>query len=442
MNPLDLPVLELRDRIAAGAVRVPEVATAANARIAERDGDIGAFAFHDPGFVTAQAEALERHRIAGRPLGRLHGVPVALKDIIDTSFMPTANGTSIDAGRKPERDAAIVTALKREGALIVGKTVTTELAFLAPSITRNPAAPGRTPGGSSAGSAAAVAASMVPLAVGSQTGGSTIRPAAFCGAVGYKPTFGAIPRTGIVHQSQTLDTVGVFARDVAGAALLAQCLFGFDENDSATRAVAPADLLTSSRQPPPILPTFAFVKTPWWDRTDETTRSAWSELVDALGDQVFEVELPEPFPQALSVRQTINEAEMARNYARYARNSDQLSPEMNEALERGRATLAHDYMAALDWAGVMRAGLSPIFERCDAIICPAANGAAPTPDTTGDAAFAALWTLVGAPAITLPLMADEADRPLGLQMVARPGDDARLMRNANWMTNFVTGEDR
>ena len=442
-SALDLPAVEMRERLASGALRAVELAAAVNARIAERDtgddGDdgIGAFAFHDADLVTRQAELLDRHRATGRPLGRLHGLPVALKDVVDTSFMPTGNGAALDEGRQPETDAAIVTALRREGALIVGKSVTTELAFLAPARTRNPHDAARTPGGSSSGSAAAVAAGMVPLAIGTQTGGSVIRPAAFCGTVGYKPTFGAIPRTGILSQSPSLDTVGVFARDLEGAALLAACLFGFDPADDATRPVAAPDLLAAARAEPPVPPTFAILRTPWWDRADEATREALAELTEALGERAFAVELPEPFPQALDVRRTINEAEMARCYARYAARADALAPETREALERGRAVLAHDYLAALDWAKVLRAGLDAVFDRCDAILTPSAPGVAPTRETTGDAAFAALWTLCGTPAITLPLLAD-GHLPMGVQLVARPGDDARLMRNAAWLTRFVT----
>ena len=436
---LDLPIAALRDRLASGALRVVDLAEAVNARIAESDGDLQAFAFHDPALVLRQAELLDRHRATSRPLGRLHGLPVALKDVIDTSFMPTENGAALDAGRRLQRDAAIVEALRREGALVVGKTATCELAFQEPAATLHPRDAARTPGGSSAGSAAAVAAGLVPLAVGTQTGGSVIRPAAFCGTYGFKPSFGAIPRRGILSQSPSLDTVGVFARDLEGAALLAEALFGSDGADTATVPAAPPDLLAAARSAPPVTPTLAFLRMPWWDRADAATEGAWGELVEALGAQVFEAELPEPFPQALDVRQTINEAEMSRALAHYARQPEALSGKTRAALERGRAISAHDYLAALEWRDVMRAGLDAIFARCDAIITPAANGAAPGRETTGDAAFAALWTLVGAPAITLPLMSDEADMPLGLQVVARPGDDARLLRNAAWIERFVEG---
>ena len=218
MNPAlaGLGAVELRDRIARGALKAVDLAEALIARIAETEPELRAWAWHDPAFVRAQAEALDDQRGTGRPIGPLHGVPVGMKDIIDTARIPTENGTPLDAGRVPGRDAAVVERLRAAGALILGKTVTTELAFMEPPRTRNPAAPGRTPGGSSSGSAAAVAAGQVPLAVGTQTGGSVIRPAAFCGVVGFKPSFGAISRAGILAQSPSLDTVGVFAGSVRG----------------------------------------------------------------------------------------------------------------------------------------------------------------------------------------------------------------------------------
>ena len=213
---LDLGAVALRDRLAAGALKAADLAEAAIARIEATEPELRAWAWFDPEFVRAQAKALDAHRATGRPIGPLHGVPVGIKDIIDTARIPTENGTALDAGRVPREDAFVVARLKAAGALILGKTATTELAFFSPAPTRNPANPAHTPGGSSAGSAAAVAAGQAPLAVGTQTAGSVIRPAAFCGVVGFKPSFGAMPRTGILAQSPSLDTVGVFARTRPG----------------------------------------------------------------------------------------------------------------------------------------------------------------------------------------------------------------------------------
>jgi aspartyl-tRNA(Asn)/glutamyl-tRNA(Gln) amidotransferase subunit A len=429
-----LPARELAARIARGELRAVEVAEAFLARIAEAEPEVCAFAWHDPGFVRHQAAELDRFRGTGRAVGRLHGVPVALKDIIDTVRIPTENGTPLDAGRVPVKDAWIVTRLKAEGALILGKTVTAELAFLHPGPTRNPAAPGHTPGGSSSGSAAAVAAGMTPLAIGTQTGGSVIRPAAFCGVAGFKPSFGAIPRSGILRQSASLDTVGVFARDPADCAFLAEVLFGHDPADTATRPGPAPRLLETALSRPPVTPTLAFVEMPGWAEAESDTRDAFAELADMLGEQCWQTPLPAAYDDAAALRERVNLAEMAHAYHRYDRPDAPLSPELRAALDAGRAISAKDYLAALDWQGVLRAGILEILERADAILCPAAPGPAPEGlHTTGSAIFNGLWTFLGLPAITLPLLQSQTGLPMGVQLVGRPGDDARLLRTAAWL---------
>jgi Asp-tRNA(Asn)/Glu-tRNA(Gln) amidotransferase A subunit family amidase len=386
---------------------------------------------------------LDAARRAGRPTGPLHGLPVALKDVIDTAKVPTQNGTALDEGRVPERDAALVERLRAAGAIIIGKTVTAELAFLHPGKTRNPHDPARTPGGSSSGSAAAVAAGMVPLAVGTQTGGSVIRPASFCGTVGFKPSFGAIPRTGVLSQSPSLDTVGVFARNVEDAALLAEALYGHDAKDRATVHAPPPRLHSVAMTKPPVRPTLAFLRLPGWDRADADTHAAFAELVEALGEQCFETALPGIFDEAAEIRERINLAEMAKSYFAYEKKGrDALSEEMRAALDRGKAILARDYIAALDWSDVLYAGLDEIFERCDAILCPAALGPAPQGHaSTGDAIFNGLWTLTGMPAVSVPILQSETGLPMGVQLVGRRGDDARLLRTARWLEGLLAEEE-
>lgn len=429
----------LRDRLASGALRASELAEALIARIEVREPEIGAFACFDADFVREEARRLDAHRQSGRPTGALHGLPVALKDIIDTAKIPTENGCALDAGRVPIKDAAIVSRLRAAGALIMGKTVTTELAYMQAGKTRNPHNPAHTPGGSSSGSAAAVADGMVPLAVGTQTGGSVIRPASFCGVTGFKPSFGAIPRTGVLLQSPTLDTVGVFAASPLDAALLAEVLMGHDAGDRATRPVPVPRLFEVARSAPPVRPVLAFVKPPGWDKADPDLHAAFGELTEALGDQVFEAPLPNAFDEAAAVRSRINFAEMARYYHRYAKNREALGPRTRAAIEEGEAILARDYIAALDWADVLYAGLSEIFERCDAILCPAAPGPAPEGlDFTGDAIFNGLWTLVGTPAVTVPAFTAGNGLPMGVQLVGPCGGDARLLRTANWFHGWLS----
>lgn len=430
--------LTLRDRIASGALRAVEVADAYLARIAEREPEIHAWAWHDPEFVLQQAKELDTLRGRGRGVGPLHGIPVGLKDVIDTTRIPTENGCPVDQGRVPSHDAFVVEALRRAGAIIMGKTVTTELAFMYPGATKNPHAPDHTPGGSSSGSAAAVADAMVPLAIGTQTGGSVIRPAAFCGVTGFKPTFGAIPRRGVLQQSQSLDTLGVFARSPAEAAMIGDALFGYDAADPATTFAPPPDLLGTCQNKPPFDPVFAFVKPPGWDNADSDTHEAFAALCEALGEQVFEVPLPSAFDNAAALRQRINYAEMAKNYYRYARHLDQLGPQTREALEEGAAIPASDYLAALDWREVLYSGLTEIFDRADAILCPAAPGAAPKGlDSTGDSIFNGLWTYCGTPSITVPILSAANDLPMGVQLVSARGDDARLLRTAQWLYDWA-----
>src|SRR3989442_3945164 len=261
-----------------GAVTSVELVQACLARVREIDGQVQAWTFLDPEHALAQARAADELRMSGQPIGALHGVPVGLKDIIDTADMPTENGSVLHAGRTPARDAAVGTMLRGAGAVIMGKRVTTEFAGAAPNKTRNPYDPAHTPGGSSSGSAAAVAAGMVPLALGSQTGGSTIRPASFCGVYGFKPTHGLIPRHGMFMISRTLDHVGLFARTIEDIALLASLLVGYDERDPDTRPRARIPFVEVAAEEPPLPPVFAFVKTARWDPVAGDAREAFAEL--------------------------------------------------------------------------------------------------------------------------------------------------------------------
>lgn len=441
-NPiLELSALELRDRLARGALRAADLAQACLDRIAAREPEVQAWAWLDSEHVLKQARALDEYRASGRAIGPLHGMPVALKDIIDTRRIPTENGTPLDAGRVPTEDAHVVERLRAAGAIIMGKTVTAELAYLHPGKTRNPHDTGHTPGGSSSGSAAAVAAGMVPLAVGTQTGGSVIRPAAYCGVVGFKASFGAIPRTGILSQSPSLDTVGVFARTIEDAAMLAECLFGHDRGDPATDITPPPRMLKTASAEAPVTPMFAFVRPPQWDSADPQTKEAMRELTDALGEQCFEAVLPNAFEEAPVIRERINFAEMAKCYYHYEkRGRDQLSEALRMAIDKGKETPARDYIAALDWPDVLYAGLGEVFERCDAILTPATPGPAPEGlESTGSSIFNGVWTLCGTPAVTVPLLEAENGLPMGVQLVGRRGDDARLLRTARWLAlRFAT----
>ena len=422
-----------------GEISLQQLVEACLARVREMEPAVQAWAFLDPEHALAQARTFDEQRREGRPLGPLHGVPVGVKDIFDTADMPTEDGTVLHAGRTPATDATVVSMLRAAGAVIMGKTVTTELATYAPGKTRNPHNTEHTPGGSSSGSAAAVACGMVPVALGSQTNGSVIRPAAYCGVYGFKPTHGLISRHGVLKLSRTLDHVGVFARTIEDIALACEELVGFDERDPDTRMRARIPFLRIAAEEPPVPPRLAFVKTPLWDRTEPDTREAFGELVAQLGDRVEEFVLPESAREALEWHRTIMEAEMAASLVvEYERGRDKLSDSLRAQLERGRKHTAFDYQAALARIPLLIEGFAELFERYDAIVTPATAGTAPKGlASTGDPAFCTLWTLCGMPALSLPLMQGANGLPLGLQLVGPRHDDARLLRTAHWLATRV-----
>jgi Asp-tRNA(Asn)/Glu-tRNA(Gln) amidotransferase A subunit family amidase len=434
-----LSLTEAAADIREGRITSAELVAACVERIGEVEPTVRAWAFLDREHARRQAEAADLRRKEGRSIGPLHGVPIGIKDIIDTADMPTELGSPFWAGRMPRQDAAIVSRLRAAGAVIMGKTVTTEYAYRHPGLTTNPRDAGRTPGGSSSGSAAAVAANMVPGAIGSQTNGSVIRPAAFCGVVGYKPTHGLLPRSGMLRLSRTLDHVGVFARTVADAALLAEALAGHDEEDPDTRAIARPPLAMVAASEPPLPPRLAFVRSPAWERAEPDTRQAFADLVEALGGTVAEVEPGGGFERAASMHRTIMEVEMAYNLRRdYDKAGTRLSAALREQIERGRGHAAVEYTAAVAGIPALNAALDPLFDEFDAILTPAAPGAAPRGlQTTGDASFCTLWTYLGTPAVTVPLLRSAAGMPLGVQLVGRRDGDARLLRTARWLAATV-----
>jgi Asp-tRNA(Asn)/Glu-tRNA(Gln) amidotransferase A subunit family amidase len=443
VDPAEMNALDARERLATGSLSAVELTSACLRRIAARDHDVRAWAFLDERHALAQAEALDRYRQSGRPLGALHGLPVGIKDIVDTADMPTANGNALDGGRRPRQDAAVVARLRSAGAVILGKTVTTECAYLAPGATRNPHNPAHTPGGSSSGSAAAVASGMVPLAIGTQTGGSVIRPASFCGVVGFKPTFGLIPRAGVLRTSRRLDTVGTFARTVEDAALLADAMAGFDPADPDCLLQARPGLLDTALSEPPVAPTLAFVKTPAWNQVAPDCAEGFGELVDALGEHCDHFELPSLFAEGAAAHRRVMLAEISHNLRHYhERGADRLAPETGAAIEEGRAITAADYLAALDWRETLYAGLAELFTRYDAILTPSAPGEAPPGlGSTGSAAFNTLWSLTGVPAVTLPLLTGARGLPVGVQLVGPRGDDGRLLRTARWLVSTIAAGD-
>jgi Asp-tRNA(Asn)/Glu-tRNA(Gln) amidotransferase A subunit family amidase len=366
-------------------------------------------------------------------------VPVGVKDIFDTADMPTEYGSVIHRGRTTERDSTVVAKLREAGAVIMGKTVTAEFAFRTPGATANPHDPSRTPGGSSSGSAAAVAAGHVPLAIGSQTNGSVVRPASFCGIVGLKPTQGMVSRHGVLQTSESLDQIGGFARTGEDVALLTDAMTGVDVCDAATYARPKPDLSAGWRENPPIPPVFAIVRLPYDDRISEDVRGGMAELKDVLGEQIDEVDLPSGYEAIIDHHQIVHEYEVRRNLARQFEDyRDEMSPELVEILERGGTYTDTQYADALNAMATAKAYFAEFFNDYDAVLTPSAAGVAPRGlDWTGDPIFCTIWTFAGLPSLSLPLLAGEDGLPVGVQLVGGPEEDDRLCRTARWLLSAV-----
>ncbi len=438
MAEADFPgALESAAAVRDGRTTSRDLVQASLDRIDEFEDTIGAWTHLDRELALAQADTADEAHRRGLPTGPLHGVPVGVKDIFDTADMPTEYGTPLHSGRNPATDATVVARLREAGAIILGKTVTTELAVYSPGKTTNPHDAARTPGGSSSGSAAAVAAFMVPLAVGTQTNGSIIRPASYCGVFGFKPSHGLISRHRVLRQSRHLDTVGVFARNLADLALIAEPLMAYDDRDPDMRPRARPRISEIMAEEPPADPRFAFARTPVWDQAEESTKDAFRELAGHMGDRVEIVDLPAAFGEAHESHRAIMEADLAVSFAReYAGGKGKLSRVLREMIERGQKVLASEYNAAVERIDALNRELDEVFDEYDAILTPSAAGEAPVGlDSTGSPAFCTIWTLCGVPALNLPVLQGPNGMPVGAQLVSHRGDDARLFRAANWLLN-------
>lgn len=437
----ELTVTEAAAAIRDGTVTSEKLAEACLARIAARDGEIRAFAHIDPDFVRQQAISADRMRGTGNGIGPLHGVPIAIKDVIDTKFYPTEHGCPAYAGNRPLRDAPCVSALRSAGAIILGKTVTTELALLTPSETRNPVNTSHSPGGSSAGSAAAVADRMAPAALGTQTAGSVLRPASYCGVYGFKPTFGLIPRSGVLMQSHTLDTVGLFARSIEDLALLTDCMAGYDPSDAASYHSSGPNIAHLAASKPPLPPSFAFIKTPAWDQADPAMQEAFAELTAELGSQCDEIEIG-GLAHVLEWQRLVQLAENAAYYGPLQdRARDLLSAGLNARLDEGAKVPVRAYIEAIASREKAYEKVADIFSHYSAILTPAAPGPAPRLEEgiTGSPIFNGLWTYLGMPAVSIPLL-EVKGLPVGVQLVGPRRDDGRLLRTARWLVQHLAGQ--
>lgn len=389
-------------------------------RIRERDADVGAWIHCDPEHALRQARLLD----SGPLRGPLHGLPLGVKDIFDTHDMPTGYGSPIYDGHRTRCDAASVALARAAGGVILGKTVTTEFATFPPGKTRNPLNPGRTPGGSSSGSAAAVADFQVPLAFGTQTAGSVIRPASYCGVVGFKPTYNLIPRCGVKPGSDTVDTVGVFARTVPDVAMFTAALMGNSALMVPEQPIAP--------------PRIGWCRTHEWDRVQAEMAQAMEKAaatLSAAGARVTEMTLPPRFAGLLAAQKSIMGFEGARSRAdEFLRFSDKLSAALRENFAGGYRIDHGVYAKALALGRECRSRLEDAFGDCDVLLAPSASGEAPAGlSSTGDPVMNQVWTLLHVPCVTVPAATGPNGLPLGLSAVGRIGDDARTLAAAHWI---------
>jgi Asp-tRNA(Asn)/Glu-tRNA(Gln) amidotransferase A subunit family amidase len=407
----------LRDEV----ISSEELVRACLDRIASEDRSLGAFEHVDPAAALAQARRID----AAAPRPPLAGLPVGVKDIIDTADLPTECGFAGWRGRRPARDAACVARLRAAGGVVLGKTVTTEFAFFQPGKTRNPHDPARTPGGSSSGSAAAVAARLVPAALGTQTAGSIIRPASFCGIVGFKPTHGLLPLEGIVPFAPSLDTLGFLVRRVADVSVLLPALLASD---------GPAPLDAAGDYD---LPRLALCRTEQWPLADASTRRIVEDAAARLGRagaRVEERDLGPEFAGLVEAQRTIMAAEAARSFGPIlAEHGARVSAVLRDLVRDGERAGAEREAAARRQAERCRARLADVFAGIDALLTPSVVGEAPLGlSSTGDPAFNRIWTLLGTPCVSLPAAAGPAGMPVGVQLVGPRRGDAALVRVAEW----------
>ena len=410
-----LTARQAADRLERRELRAVDLMQACLERIAERESTVHAFIHLAPEAALAQARALD----AGPRRGPLHGLPLGVKDLIDTADAPTAYGSTVYAGHQPAADAAVVTLCRAAGAVMAGKTVSTEFAYFMPGATCNPHAAGHTPGGSSSGSAAAVADAMLPLALGTQTAGSIIRPAAYCGVVGYKPSHGRVPRGGVKGLSDTLDTIGGFGRCVDDAALLGAVLTGDPRLMQSHDGSAPR---------------IGLCRTPEWGQADADVQRAWARAASAFGEAAAEVAWPTGLPDLVAVQKTVMAYEMGRQLGfERLHFRDRLSARLLALLDEGQAIDGIAHAAALATAEDARRRVDRLFETHDVLLAPSAMSEAPAGlDATGDPLFCRAWTLLGLPCLHLPVGTGVHGLPVGLQLVGRRGEDHRLMAAARW----------
>ena len=426
---------KLVEKLKEGEISSVEVCNQYIERIKKFEKDIKAWAYFNKKELLEKANEADEYRKSGKPLGSLHGLPIAVKDIVGTLDMPTECGTVLRKKMTGAQDAEVINLLKIAGAIVMGKTETTELAYFYPGKTTNPHDYSRTPGGSSSGSAAAVGAHMAPLSIGSQTNGSIIRPASYCGVVGYKPSYGLISRSGVLRQSDKLDHLGVFGKSVEDVALFTKALIKKDLYDSSTIHYAAEEMLNVCKKGPLFQPKFIFYKTKNWKNIDKESQKSFEFFIKTFKENINIFETPSYFDDIPRYHKIIHETDMANNFQVYYKKSKKkLSKEMVSAIQRGLKYTAKDYAEAIDFMKRSYESYREVFEDYHGVLTPSTAGVAPKGlKSTGSPEFCTTWTYMGLPSISLPLLTGANNLPLGVQLIGDKLDDLRFLGVANWL---------
>ena len=424
MNLIKISAVNALEMMQKGEITSEEYVIAFLEHIKNREPEVGAWIFLDPEMALQQAREADKRR-RDKSSGKLNGLPIGIKDIIDTKDMPTENGSLIHKDRRPPEDAHLVKLLRDAGAVIMGKCVTTEFALSAPGKTKNPKDLECTPGGSSSGSAAAVSDYMIPLAIGSQTGGSVLRPASFTGILGLKPTFGTISRSGMSPISERLDHPGIYANSIDDIRLVASVILSYDKKD--LDMDSNYSFRNASNLKKPLR--FAFIKGPVWGSGDHDMQEKIKQFVDNSNLEITSVELGDNFMEAARCHEIIMNGSISRSLANYYENNkSKLHPFTIARFEAGKSVSTNSYIDAIEKAKKMKQTLSEIFLKFDAIITPAAPGQAPRDlMNTGNAIFNGYWTMLGVPAISLPLLEGNDRLPMGIQVITSWNKEAELL---------------
>ena len=435
-----LTASQMQKMIREGETTAVSLVSVAFEKIAESNDSLQAWAWLDRDAALAHAAELDSLSHSGRTVGPLHGVPIGLKDIIDTAAMPTACGSAALEGRQPDSDAFLVSRLRSSGAVVIGKTTTTAFAFMDPTETHNPHDHSYSPGGSSAGSAAAVAAGHVPVAVGTQTNGSVIRPASFCGVYAVKPSYGMISRGGVLRTSGTFDQVGVFANTLEDAALVTDVLADFDPLDEGCfwwpRPKLCAGLASQRLQDPH----FAWFDMPYFDHLAPDAHEGLMDIVVRLGNRVEQVAAPISFAELIDAHAVIQTYEIPRNLNHILQDyGDIFPPELSKLMARGTTVSDKAYDDAMQCRMAAINYFASFFDNFDAVLTPAALGEAPlfSDSVTGNPICSTLWTLAGLPCVTLPLMTSANAMPIGVQLVGGAEADDNLFGVAKWLHRYL-----